>query len=82
MTSPHAARESSTGAAVVASVALVAMVVANLVDAGAREALGVLLLVPAVRNVVLVVRGARDERIWAAVGLVVMAAVLVVVMRA
>jgi hypothetical protein len=82
MTSFHAAREASTAGAIVASVALVAMVVANVVDVGAREALGVLLLVPAVRNVVLVVRGVRDERIWAGVGLVVMALVLVVVMRA
>jgi hypothetical protein len=82
MTSSPAGLEASTGAAIVACIALLAMVVANLVDAGAREALGVLLLVPAVRNVVLVVRGARDERIWAGVGLIVMALVLVVVIRA
>jgi hypothetical protein len=82
MTSSHAAVEAITAAAIVASVALVVMVAANVAGLGAREALGVLLVVPVVRNIVLVARGARDERIWASVGLAVMAIVLVVVMRA
>jgi hypothetical protein len=82
MTSSQAAVEASTAAAIAASFALVAMVVANVVGVGAREALGVLLFVPAVRNLVLVARGTPDERKWAGGGLVVMVIVLVVVMRA
>lgn len=82
MTSSRAGLEASTAAAVVAGVALVAMVAANIVGGGAREALAVLLAVPAVRNVVLVARGDPNERVWAGLGLAVMVAVLVVVMRA